>query len=93
MLRIKERQELLLKLKNVMFRLNKKNYVIKKDGNKLGRKKYRVYLDMYNRYHYLKMDTNSVYGTSGTSVGYPINKPNICQILNSDFKEMFYGTC
>ena len=50
------------KLKNVRFGGIRNQYTIKKDGNKLGRRKYIYYSNMRYRYLHLKTFVNSQYG-------------------------------
>ena len=62
-----ERVDLFKSMRNVKVSLRLKKYFITKDGNRLGKRKYHKYLNMYFRSLQLKMDTNSVYGSYGSN--------------------------
>lgn len=81
----KERVDIKRKLKSVTFELKHKHYVIKKDGNKLGKRKYHLYIEMYFRMHQLKWDINSQYGLYGnenTGKSFGQNQVEACNFLN-----------
>lgn len=59
---ILERKEITRKLKSVSIILIGKVHVIKKDGNRLGKRKYNKYLALHYRRFQLKFDINSSYG-------------------------------
>jgi len=59
---VNERRIILSKLKGTTFKLIKKRYIVKKDGNRLGNKKFYELLNLYFRSLQLKMDMNVSYG-------------------------------
>ena len=81
----KERVEIKRKLKGVTFELKHKHYVIKKDGNKIGKRKYYMYLEKYFRIHQLKWNINLQYGLCGNAdIGKSFGQTEIetCNFLN-----------
>ncbi len=64
---LQERREINSKLKNVSIFIYGKNNYSKKDGNRLGKRKHKLYVAMYFRTMQIKMDINSTYGSYGSN--------------------------
>jgi hypothetical protein len=77
-----DRKEIKRKLKGVTFELKHKHYVIKKDGNKLGKRKYHFYLELYFRNRQLKLNTNSQYGMYGNHKSFGQDELETLDFLN-----------
>jgi hypothetical protein len=57
-----ERKKIAKKLRNISFGDLRNTHIIKKDGNRLGRRKYLIYSNMYFHSIHLKSFINTEYG-------------------------------
>ena len=79
-------------LLGVTFKLNKnKTYLIKKDGNKVGKRKHDIFLCKYFDYLKLKININSSYGIVNGALSTMLYDPKIHQTLTQRTRSIVNG--